>query len=155
MTIELTPVDGTGAFDLNENAFILAQTEGDNTRVFYRHQDTSVRQEILVEETVLEIFDESQADAANIVATEIIKDDIVHLVAINKNRVVKIFDTDPCEFNYNLASASINEILVHNGDKTSFESDLAGDYSPSASASESPSASESESASASESASES
>lgn len=151
MLIELTPVEGD-AFDIEESNIYLAEDSGDNVLVRHKQPGSDVMQEVLVTDTVVELNDTSVAASGTLFATEILINGVAGetaVVLLNQSKVKAVFDTDPCEVNYNLGSASINEILYHNGDKTSFEADYDGGYSPSASPSASASASASASGSAS------
>lgn len=143
MLIELNPVSGD-AFDIEESNIHYAENFGDNVLVSYKQPSTYVMQRIEVTDTIEELNDTSVGASGKLFATEILvngDENNVQVVLLNQDHVKKVFDTDPCEVNYNLGSASIYDILYHNGDKDSFEADYDGGYSPSVSPS--PSASES------------
>lgn len=130
MLIELTPVEGN-AFEIEESNIFIGESVGDNVMIRYKQPDSDVMQEILVTDTVDELNDTSVAASGTLFGTKIIKDGITHIVLLNQTHTKKVFDTNPCQVNYNLGTASINEILVHDGNKPSFLKDYNGDFSPS------------------------
>jgi len=132
MLIELTPVDGI-PFEIEESNIFLAENDGDNVVVSHKHPDTLRMQRVLVTDTIDELNDTSVAAGGVLFGTKIYTDSTFTEfvdVLMSQEKVSKVYDTNPCEVNYNLGSASIHEILYHRGNKASFLADYNGDYSP-------------------------
>jgi len=140
MLITLSPVTGED-FQIDESNIFWAEPDGDNVRVFHKQPATDVMQETLVDDTIDGLNDTSVAAGGTLFGTQIYPnynkdagtgDDLIVDVLMNQTYVSQLFDTSPCEVNYQRGTHSINEIYYHAGDQSSFLADYNGDFSPSA-----------------------